>query len=72
MPFGSLLDPKGVPWSPFGVIFGCFGVVFRALFFDRFLKGFCIDFGVILEAFLESFFGAFPSSRKMLHPTKVV
>ena len=25
MPFGRLLGPKGVPWSPFGVILGCFG-----------------------------------------------
>ena len=24
MPFGSLLDPNGVPWSPFGIIWGCF------------------------------------------------
>ena len=59
-------------WLHFGLIFHVFLVLFRDLFFHRFLKRFCIDLGVILEAFLESFFGDFPSSRKMLHPTKTL
>ena len=29
MPFGSLLDPKCVAWSPFGVVWGCFESLFR-------------------------------------------
>ena len=50
----------------------CFFCYFSGSVFYRFLKRICIDFGFMLEAFLESFFGAFPSSRKMLHTTKVM
>ena len=36
------------------------------------MKRFCIDVGIILVAFFEVFFGTFPTSRKMLHPTKML
>ena len=57
---------------PFWVLFYVFLVIVWALFFDRVFKRFCIDVGVILESYLESFLDVFPSSRKMLHPTKVL
>ena len=55
---------------------GCYlrfiSVLFSIHFLHRCWVGFWFDLGVILEAFLESFFGDFPSSRKMLHPPKVL
>ena len=42
------------------------------LFFDGFLDRCCIDVGTILGVLFQGLFGTFPTSRKMLHPTKVL
>ena len=56
----------------FEFIFRVFLFFCWALFFDRFLKRFCIDFGTVFGAFLVSFFRTFQTSRKMLHTTKML
>mgnify|MGYP007060111267 CR=1 FL=1 len=69
-------DFPGNSGRPFGsILSSCFvflSVFCWALFFDRFLKRFCIDFGTIFGAFLVSFFGTFQTPRKMLHTTKML
>ena len=49
-------DFPGNSGRPFGFILTsflvCFSLFVWGLFFERFLKRFCIDFGIIFEAFL--------------------
>ena len=73
---GDFWDLLGNSGRPFGSILGPFlvfcSVCFWPMFFDEFLKGFCTNVGIILGAFLESFFSTSPTSRKKLHPTKML
>ena len=53
---GDFRDFPGNYGRPFGSILrGVFSFFVWGLFFERFLKRFCIDFGIIVEAFLLSF-----------------
>ena len=59
-------------WHDFGYLLHVFLIICWGLFFDRFVKRFCIDVDVILEAVLESFVVNFQTSRDMLQPTKTL
>ena len=63
---------RGNFWLHFEQILIAVSLILCGLFFDGFLDRCCIDFGISVEAFLESFVGTFPTSRKMLHPTKML
>ena len=68
--FGFLFCYFVLWFSVISVISFCYFCYFLALFFNRFLKRFFTDFGIIW-VFFGRFFATFSTSRKMIHPTNV-